>query len=309
MTVNKTASIDRTALGALLLMVLVWGYSWIIMKEMMRFAGPFDFVALRYLGGALVLMLVMLLAGRSLRPPPLLPTALIGLCQTTAFQALAQWALVRGGAAHTSMLAYTMPFWAVLLAWWLLHERPSRAQWLGLALAAVGLVCIMQPWQGLGGWQSAFLAIAGGATWGLGTVLTKRLFQRHHVSPLALTAWQMLLGALALSLIALLVPSRPMEWTSYYVFGLVYSAVLASALAWFLWLYIVDRLPTTVASLSSLGVPVTAVLMAWGLLHEQLGRADVAGMVLIATGLLVVSRRGSRRNDNPRSRAYAATNS
>ena len=276
---------DRTALAALALMIVVWGYSWIIMKEMMRYAGPFDFAALRYLGGALFLMLVMLLRGDSLKPPPLALTAVIGLCQTTAFQALAQWALVSGGAAHTSMLAYTMPFWAILLAWWLLHERPRTDQWIGLLLAAAGLLCIMQPWHGLGSLASALMAVAGGIFWALSTVLTKRMFQRHRPSPLAFTAWQMLLGALALCPIALLVPSSPIAWTTPFILGLAYSIIPASGLAWFLWIFIVDRLPTAVASLSSLGVPVTAVLMAWALLHEQLDGFDVAGIVLIVAGL------------------------
>lgn len=278
----------HAAPAALVLLILVWAYSWIIMKQVMQYAGPFDFAALRYLGGALLLMLFMALSGQSLRPPPLLLTAAVGLCQTAAFQGLAQWALVSGGAAHTSMLVYTMPFWAILMAWWLLHERPGAQQWIGIALAAGGLVCIMKPWQGLGSLHSAWLAVGSGAIWGLGTVLTKYTFQRHRPSALAFTAWQMLLGALALCVVAVLVPSRPIAWTPQFIYGLAYSVALASSVAWFLWIYVVDKLSTTVASLSSLGVPVTAVLMAWVLLHERMDGADLAGIGLIVCGLALV---------------------
>lgn len=286
---NASAS-NRPALIALLVLVTVWAYSWIVMKQVLQYAGPFDFVALRYLGGAFILLLVMALRGQSLKPTPLGLTIAVGLCQTTAFQALAESALVTGGAGHVSLLSYTMPFWVVLLAWWLLRERPNPQQWLGLILAAGGLLCVMEPWQGLGSLHAALLAVGGGIAWALGTVLSKRMFQRHAPSPLAFTAWQMLIGGLVLGVIALIVPSRPIDWTPAFIAGLAYSIVFASSLAWLLWLFVVSHLPTTVASLSSLGVPVTAVLLAWALLHEQPNLAESVGIVLIVLGLLAISR-------------------
>jgi drug/metabolite transporter (DMT)-like permease len=75
--------------------------------------------------------------------------------------------------------------------------------------------------------------------------------RRRRVSLLAYTAWQMLLGALAVSIIALLVPSRPIAWTPAFTAGLAYSVALASSVAWLLWILVVQRLPATVAGLSS----------------------------------------------------------
>lgn len=284
-------SANRSALLALALavMVLVWAYSWIVMKQMLRYVGPFDFVALRYFGGSLVLLAALALRGESLRPPPLRLTLATGLFQTTGFQALAQWALVTGGAGRVSLLSYTMPFWAVLLAWWVLRERPSRRQWLGVALAAAGLLAVVEPWQGLGGMHSTVLAILGGASWATGTVLSKRMFELHAPSPLAFTAWQMLLGSLLLAAIALVVPSRPIEWAPAFIAGLAYCVLLASSLAWVLWLFVLKSLPTTVASLSSLAVPVTAILMAWALLDERPDAAETIGIALILLGLWAVS--------------------
>src|SRR5690625_4067484 len=160
----------RGAWLALAVMVMVWAYSWVIMKQVLDYAGPFDFAALRYGGGAVVLLIVLAVRRESLRPTPLKLTVAVGLCQTTAFQALSQWALVGGGAGHVSMLAYTMPFWVVLLAWWLLKDKPTPRHWLGLALAAAGLVCVMEPWHGLGRLHSSLLAVAGGFAWARGTV-------------------------------------------------------------------------------------------------------------------------------------------
>ena len=283
------SSRQRGAVLALVATIFLWSYSWIVMKQVLAHAGPFDFAALRYLIGAVILFAALLLSGQSLRPPPVLPMILIGLCQTAAFQGLAQWALVSGGAGHVAMLAYTMPFWAALLAWLILGDKLTRRHWLGLALAALGLLCIIEPWHSLGSALSTTLAVAGGFAWAAGTVLSKRMFQRHTPSVLNLTAWQMLVGGIALGIVALIVPQPSIDWTWAFIGGLVYSAVFASSVAWWLWSIVLQRLPTTLASVSSLGVPIVSVLLAWLILHEQPSPMELVGIVFVLLGLVAVS--------------------
>ncbi|HZX72456.1 MAG TPA: DMT family transporter [Rhodanobacter sp.] len=292
---SSSWSPQRGAVLAMFATIALWAYSWVVMKQVLAYAGPFDFAALRYLIGAAVLFAVLLLLRQSLRPPPLLATIVIGLCQTAAFQGLEQWALLDGGVGHVALLAYTMPFWAVLLAWLVLGDTPTARHWLGLALAAAGLLCIIEPWHAMGSAPSTTLAIIGGLAWAAGTVLSKRMFRQHNPSVLNLTAWQMLVGGVALGLFALVVPQRPIAWNLAFIGGLAYSAVLASAAAWWLWSIVLQRLPTTVASVSSLGVPVLSVLLAWLILHEQPSLLEAAGIVLVLLGLLAVSGIGVRR--------------
>jgi drug/metabolite transporter (DMT)-like permease len=291
MTAPVTAR--RGALFVLLLPILLWSYNWIVMKQVLAWIGPFDFSALRYGFGALVLFGVLLARGESLKPPPLLDTALIGIAQTAAFQALVQWALVEGGAGRTALLAYTMPFWAVLLGWLLLADRPGTRQWLSLAVAAAGLVFVLEPWHGVGGAQSAALAIVGGLCWAAGVVLSKRLFQRGGVSALSLTTWQMAIGALALIVIALATHEKPIVWTNFLLGALVYNAVLASGVAWLLWSWVVEQLPANVVSLSSLAVPIAGIAFAWCILGERPTLSETIGIALIATALLIVNVRRS----------------
>src|SRR5699024_8187408 len=151
------------------------------------------------------------------------------------------------------------------------------------------LVCVMEPWRGMGSLHSALLAVSGGVCWALGPVLTKRMFQLHAPAPIAFTPRQMLSGATPLGTVPPLRPAGPIAWTPAFVAGLAYSVVLASSVAWLLWSFVVDRLPTAVASLSSLAVPVTAVLMAWAILHERPDGMETTGIVLIVLGLLAVS--------------------
>jgi len=288
-------SSQRGAVFAMLATVLIWAYSWIVMKQVLAYAGPFDFAALRYLLGAAVLFIVLVVTRQPLRPPPLLLTIGIGLFQTAAFQGLGQWALRTGGAGHVALLAYTMPFWAVLLAWLILGDKPTRRHVIGLVLAAIGLLCIIEPWHAMGSLVSTLLAIAGGICWATGTVLSKRMFLRHKPSVLNLTAWQMLAGGMALGIVALAVPQRQIAWTGAFVAGLAYSVIIASSIAWWLWSIVLQRLPTAVASLSSLGVPIVSVLLAWSILHEQPSLMEWLGVAFVVAGLLAVSGFGVRR--------------
>ena len=286
----EPTSARRQALIALALMSLIWSFNWIVMKRALHYIGPLDFSALRTVLGTALLFLLLAWRRETLAPTPLRDTILIGLAQTGAFQLLVQMSLVEGGAGKMALLAYTMPFWVIAFAWALLGERPGVRQWLCLAIAAAGLVLVMEPWRALGGLRSCLLALGGGACWGLATVLTKRMFQRHAVAPLRLTAWQSLFGAIVVVLVALLVPERAIEWSSELMAAVAYNAVLGSAIAWALWLFVIDRLPAGIAGMASLATPLLGVLLAWAILGERPDLDEAIGVGLIAIALAGVLR-------------------
>ncbi len=269
--------------------VAIWGYSWIIMKTLAPLMGPFDLVMARY-GLAFVFLFLLLVATRqSLKFPPFWPTVGVALFQTAGFQCFCQLALVTGGAGHVVMLAYTMPFWVLVFAWLLMGDRPTCRQVGAFGLAGVGLLAIIAPWQGMGNLQSSLLALTGGMSWGLGVVLSKKMFQRHQPDVLSLTTWQMFLGALLTWPLTVLIPQQAIVWGPTLVWGLAYMAILASALGWWLWLSVVRRVSATVAGMSGLGVPVLAVILAWVLLGEQPGSLELIGIASIMAGLLVLN--------------------
>lgn len=286
------------AMLALAIVSLIWSFNWIVMKQALHYSGPFGFSALRFAIGSVILFGVLLLSRQSLRPPPLVQTALIGITQTMGFQALVQWALVEGGAGKTALLAYTMPFWVVLITWTLLAEKPTRRHQLSIAIAAIGLILVIEPWHDLGGEKSAALAITGGLAWGIGVVLSKRLFRNSSVTALSLTTWQMLFGALGLVVIAVLVPERGFDWTPFFIGAVAYNAVLASCVAWLLWSYVVERLPTHVAGMSSLVIPLAGIGFAWLLLGEQPSAIESLGIITIGIALAVLNLGGSRKHLN-----------
>ncbi|MDQ6216862.1 DMT family transporter, partial [Achromobacter insolitus] len=230
------SSFDRAGLALMFSTILVWAGSWIAMKLIVPYIGPFDFVALRYVSGGLVLFALALAMGRPLAMPPWKLTLLIGLTQTAGFQGFVQTALVSGGVGKVSLMAYTMPFWVILFAWWLLGERPTARHGLGIALAAIGLVCFVEPWNGLGDIRPVLLGLGSGLCWGVGTVLSKRMFERHAPDVMTFTAWQMLLGGLVMTPVAFLVPQMSAQWGWQLWTGMAYIVLIATAAGWLLWL-------------------------------------------------------------------------
>lgn len=280
---------DPAALVLMAFAVVVWGFSWVVMKYMMDWIGPFNLVFWRSLVAFCVLLVLQLSVGQRFEVPPLGPSLLVALLQTTLFQCLGQLALTMGGAGQVVLLAYTMPFWAAAIAWPVLGERLSRLHLASFMLAAVGLVLVIAPWKGMGNVLALIPGLAAGLCWGGGVVASKKLFQERPPAMLNFITWQMLLGSLFCLPLLLFVPQRPTVWSVESIMGMAYMAVLASALGWWLWLSVVRRVSVAVVGMSSLGVPVLAVILAWLLLDEQPDAATLVGVAAIISGLVVVN--------------------
>ena len=127
---------ERTAaLAALALIAFVWGYNWVVLKQGLRDAGPYEFFALRFAIASLCLFGALAATRRPMRLTHAGAVLATGLLQTTATFALTGWALVSGAAGKSAVLCYTMPFWVTLFAWPVLGERLGRAQWTALGVA------------------------------------------------------------------------------------------------------------------------------------------------------------------------------
>jgi len=274
---------------ALAVLSTMWGYTWVLAKQALEYAPPFAFAAERCIGGALALFLVLKLRGRPLRLVQPAPTIAIGLVQVAAFMMFQTWALVEGGPGKTAVLIFTMPIWTLLMAWPLLGERIRGAQWLAALCTLGGLLLIIEPWDMHTSLFSKFLGVMAALSWAGGTILIKRLRARHAVDLLSLTAWQMVIGAAALSILAAAVPEHATDWTPAYVGILAFMSVVSTAFGWWLWIWILDRVPAWEASLSILGTPVVAIVSSRLVLDEEFRTMEVSGIVLIGTGLTLLS--------------------
>jgi drug/metabolite transporter (DMT)-like permease len=273
----------------LLVLSVTWGYTWVLAKQALSFAPPFAFAAERCVGGALALLLALKLMGRPLKLIAPGATLAIGLAQVTGFMLFQTWALVEGGPGKTAVLIFTMPIWTLLLAWPILGERIRGKQWLAAASTITGLLLIIEPWNMHSSLFSKFLGVMAALCWAIGTVLIKRLRSRQQVDLLSLTTWQMVIGAVPLVLLAVVVPERATDWSASYIGILAFMSVISTAMCWWLWITLLDRVPAWEASLSVLGTPVVAIVSARLMLGEDFRLGEVTGILLIGVGLALLS--------------------
>ena len=289
----------RRAVIVMILLVILWGYSWITSKIGLDYASPVDVVALRTGLGILTLLVAIIWTRNSIRPQHWQALLWIGLIQTGAFLLLNTWALSEGGPGKTSVLVFTMPFWVLIFAWPVLHERISGLQWISVALALVGLAFVLEPWNMSTSLFSKTLAVLAGMCWAIGVVYAKRLHNRAQVDALSFTFWQMIVGMVPILAAQAFVERQPIVWSGTFIGVTLFNGILATGFGWLAWLYVLHRLPAGTTSLSSLGIPVIAILSSWIQLGEQPGGSELIGMLLIGIALALLSYLSIRRREVP----------
>lgn len=288
MTAAAAPTIPRRALALLALLTLIWGTNWALFPLALREVSVWTFRAVSTLGAGLVLLAVARARGLPLAIPrrhwPALGCA-------TAFY-LVLWNVASAYAAlmipsgQAAVLGFTMPLWAALFGWLALGERLGPRLLLAMALgaAAVGLLA----WRSLGAYAQAPLGVAlallAGIGWALGTMVLKR--RSVDVPALVLTGWQLLAAALPIGLVALWRGDGAWFLPSAGSLALIaYITLVPVALGNAAWFAIVGLLPTSVAGLSSILVPVVA-MVSGALVHgEPLGAAQWAAMACCAAAL------------------------
>jgi drug/metabolite transporter (DMT)-like permease len=274
---------------ALAVITIIWGYNWVVMKEALRFCGPFVFAAMRAFPAALCLCGILLLAKKDWRPRQVKWTILLGLLSTTLGLGLPIWSLVSGGAGKTAVLLYTMPFWVILLAWPILGERIRGLEWLAVILAFAGLAFIVAVDAAGANLFSSILAVVSGVSWA-GSAIVARIMRRSpDFDVVSVTTWQMIYGVGPLMLVAFLVPAQPIQWTTAFIAALVYNIFVTSVVAYLLWFYILERLPAGMATMGTLVTPIIAILAAAVQLGEIPTLYENVGIVLILSGIGLLS--------------------
>ena len=283
--------VNRRALALLALLTLVWGTNWPLFPVVLREVSVWTFRAVSMTGAGLLLLAVARLRGQPMAIPrrhwrAVVLGALIYLAVWNIASAMAAVLIPSGQAA---VLGFTMPLWAALIGWLALGERLSPRLWLAVALGAAGVLLLawrslVSPGSSLLGLGLALLAAVG---WAVGTLVIKR--SGIGVPATVLTGWQLLVASVPISACALVLSGDGGAgggWPSTAaLLAIVYITVVPMGIGNVAWFSIVGLLPANVAGLSSILVPVVAMLSGAWVHGEPLGPAQLAAMACCAAAL------------------------
>ncbi len=279
----------RGAYVALAVLTLIWGSNWIVMKFALQHADPVPLNVQRTWFATLALFAILVVQRRPLLPTSWLAVVVTGFFQTTINFAATTMALAGGGAGRTSVLVFTMPFWTLLIAWPVLHERVKGTQWVAVAFAFVGLVLVVAPWNWQGDLAPKLWAVLSGFGWAAGTVATKYFQRGRSLDPLNFIAWQMAVGVLPLTLLPFVLAFPETRWSATYVLLLFQIGVVSTALGFLLWIAVLRHLPAGTASLNMFAIPVIALVSSMVVFDERLTGNEWLGIGCIGAGLAIVS--------------------
>jgi O-acetylserine/cysteine efflux transporter len=273
-------------LALALLVVVIWGVTFVATRWALDDFSPPQLTALRFLIAAAPALVLA-------RPP--LPWRTLIPVGLTLF--LGQFLLQFFGIALgmppglAAVVVQTQALFTILFAAVALGERPSRREWTGTAVALAGLGLI-------GLTIGRDLTVAGLAlcalsavSWGVGNVLVKRL---PPVDMLRLMVWLSVippLPSLALSQAldgphALVTALTASSWLGRA--SVLYIGVIATVLGYAIWGALLRRYPAATVTPFALLIPFVAAYASSLAFGERFGPLRLAGMALVLAGLGVI---------------------
>ena len=292
-----TALAARRSYWLLVLLVVIWGASWPVVKTGVTAVPPIWFACLRYVTGTVCLVAVVALRGELRYPPPAdwKLIAISGVLQMAAYSGLSAVALTRLPAGRASVLAFSTPLWVAPLSVWKLGDQIRWRERIGVGAGVVGVLVIASPGLLRAAhdqlWPYALL-ICAAAAWAVSIVFVRA--HRFHASALALAPWQTLVAASLLLPLAIALEGLVPPMNARGVASLVYVGPIATAFAYWAVVEIGRSVRATTMSMALLAVPGVGLLISALAFHEAVNLSLGLGVVLIAAGVLLTTT-GARR--------------
>jgi drug/metabolite transporter (DMT)-like permease len=281
---DAAAAGDAGARLMLAALCIVWGLTWPIMRIALNEVPPFTMRTISVGVGGAMLFAICAIKRRSLHirgAKGWAHVAIAAMLNVASFSVFSAFAQLSAATSRVAILSYTMPIWAVILAWIFLRERLTGMQPIAIGLCAAGLAVLIYPLAETKIPIGILLALATGVSWAAGTVYLK--WARLKADPMAIAAWQVAISFFVIA-VCMLIFEGGLELQAAHTGGLVatvMAGVLGTGTAYGLWFSIIRRLPAMTASLGVLGSPVIGVISSVLILGERPTPPDIVGFALI----------------------------
>ena len=297
-TTGTTTGTTRRQLWVLVLLTLVWGLNWPVMKigvsgtaaQPLAFP-PLTFRALSMLLGLPVLAGAMLL----LKIPLRLPRAHWGETLRLTLSNLVVWHIIvivavqHLSSGRAAILGYSMPIFAALWAVLLFGERFTLRQGIGVLASGVGILLLLAHEFGKlsGAPLAAGAVLFAACVWAYGTHKLRRSTLPVHV--LTIVFWMTTITAGVVSVLALLLePARWIAPQPHVSWAIAYNAIAVFGFAHAAWFYLARSMPPVASSISVMMIPVLGTFLGAWLLNEALHWQDFAAMALMVVAIAAV---------------------
>lgn len=286
----------RLAYLGLLAICIIWSTTYTGIKFAIRDFPPYLLVGIRQTAAGIILLLIALLSGKAKLPERryVLRQSLTGLATITGGNGFITWGMQYVSSGLSAVIGALTPVVVLLFEIiWRGTERVNARMLAGVLLGFGGLGIIFSD-----GWRD-FLnpdyrwgilgCFASCVTWSMGTVMAKRN-NSASVSPLMNAGLQITAGGLGGFVMSLLFDKN---WEIHHTWegwlSVAYLALIGSALAFTIYMFVLKHLSATVSSLYTYINPIGAILLGWAFLGENVNGWMVVGMFITIIGVWLVN--------------------
>jgi drug/metabolite transporter (DMT)-like permease len=275
------------------LFIFFWASGFVAAKYGLPYAEPFTLMAARFVVGAAILVPACFVL-KATWPKTLRDTTHIliaGFGVQTVYLIGVYYGIWFGiSTGVTALVVGLQPLLTGVLAGFVLKEKVTPRNWVGLVLGFIGLGLVvwdrvLAPTDALWGLAMLLMGLAGIT---LGT-----LYQKKYCGPFdvrAGVALQNVMSCIVMLVLAVIFESMIIDWTGELVFAVLWSAIGLSVFAICLYYWLVQRgAAARITSLIYLSPPTTAV-MGWAMFGEILSWQAIAGMAVAMTGVALAVR-------------------
>jgi len=271
---------------------LFWGLNWPGMKIILNEMTVWWFRGICLIVGGTILLSLAAMSGNrwKLRVTELKPVLVCGLFAIMGWMVFSAYGVSLMPAGRASIIAFTMPLWATVMAALLLGEKITITKIIGLMFGIAGLVVligsdlVILQRAPIG---SLFMLLAA-LSWALGTVLIKRFY--WEIPVITNVAWQLLFSSIPMLIIAISFEPFPdlSSLSLKALLALIYLFLFPMSFCQWAYFKTVSLLPASVAAIGTLMVPVIGVYSSHLILDEPVGMEDLVALSLILLALIFV---------------------
>jgi drug/metabolite transporter (DMT)-like permease len=272
------------------LITLIWGSTWLAIKIGLVGVPPFLGAGLRFLLSALIVGAMLLVRRKSiaLTHDDRICVLSLGIPVFFVNYGAVYWAEQYISSGLAAVLFSTMPLMTALLSRFWAHSEPlSSRKVAGILIGVAGTVLLFWPDERLGMQQVLGMAatLVACLCASMNLVTMKRYGANSDRDVLNFIG--MSLGSALLLLTSAVVEPWSVEWTRSNVTAMLYLAVFGSVIAFSAYYALIKMIDATIVSLSTLIIPIVALILGRVVLRETVGPTAVAGIATILVGVAV----------------------
>ena len=274
---------------ALLSLYLIWGSTYLGMSIALQGFPPFLMAGIRFtLAGSILYTFLRLRKQPNPTRAQWLSSALIGILLVGVGNGGVSFAEQWVASGLAAVMVAATPLWTALFIG-LQGRWPKRIEWLGLVLGFIGVI-LLNLEHGI--WANplgAIVLLLAPMGWSLGSALSSRV---SLPAGLMSSAAQMLCGGITMLLLALILGEHFTQMPNLRSFAaLAYLIMIGSLIAYSSYGYLLRHVRPALATSYAYVNPLVAVALGVGLAGEKISLIGVIAMLVILTGVGLVSLR------------------